>query len=315
MEFKFVNSLIKQIIDAIQNTAIAAVRSINGTITNHTYKVDVKNPVKSVTVEGRVKVQNQKDVEREVKSVAQAVKNLEKALAPLKTVKVENFPKYPEFPKFPAFPKFPEHPKAIEVSNFRSVIDALDGLEKVVGKLKLDPKINVAAPIIPETVVNVPKAAPPVVNVEKPDLSAINTLVEFFQSLSAKKPLPTRLTDGKEFYKAVDRLADVVTANNSSDFMDIDGAEARAVVNGNNELVVTTADTWGLNHSEEIDTTTYLGKQDVGGQYRIMKIVDDGNGLKTLTYASIRNNPTVDNYSDAWDDRASLTYGLISESF
>lgn len=315
MDWKLLQGIITQIINAIQNTGVAAVRSLSKTITTHTYKVKVDNPVKEVKVEGRVKVQNQKDVEREVKAVAQAVKALEKALAPLKTVKVENFPKYPEFPKFPKFPEFPKIPETTTVSNLNIIVNAVGELEKAVGKLKLDPTIKVEAPIIPAPVVNIPKADPPVVNVEKPDLSSIETLVEFFEGLSAKKPLPTRLSDGSKFYKAVDRLADVVTANNTSDFMDENGDPTRARVNSNSEMVVTTADTWGLNHSEEIDLITYLGKQDVTGEYRIMKIVDDGNGLKTLTYASIRNNPTVDNYSDAWDNRATLDYGLISEAF
>lgn len=314
MDFRIIQQIIKQVIDAIQNTGVAAIRSINSTITTHTYKVDVKNPVKSVTVEGRVKVQNQKDVEKEIKQLAQAVKNLEKALAPHKSVKVENFPKYPEFPKFPAFPKIPEHPKSVEVNNLRVIVNAVDELSNAVGKLELKPEIIVKPPIIPETVVNVPKAAPPVVNVEKPDLSGINTLLEFFQGLSAKKPLPTRLTDGKEFYKAVDRLAEVYSANNSSPFQTSSGAEARATVNENNELVVTTDDTWGLNHSEENGETTYLGRQNVSGEYRIMKIVASGE-LQTLTYATIRNNPSVTTYSNAWTNRTTLTYGLIAEAF
>ncbi len=236
MDWKTLQGIITQIINAIQNTGVAAVRSINKTVITHTYKVKVDNPVKEVKVEGRVKVQNQKDVEQEVKKVAVAIKALEKALAPLKSVEVKNFPKYPEFPKFPEFPKIPEHPKSVEINNLEVVINGLKGLEKTINELDLKPKINVAAPVIPAPIVNVPKADPPTVNVEKPDLSQIKKLVEYFESLDAKHPLAVRLSDGKAFYKAVDRIVEAYTSNNSSPFMDANGDDARAMVGEDGRL-------------------------------------------------------------------------------
>lgn len=269
MDFEIIQSIITQIINAIQNTGVAAVRSIKETVTTHTYKVDVQNPVKEVKVEGRVKVQNQKDVEREVKQVAQAVKNLEKALAPLKSIEVKNFPKYPEFPKPLPFPKFPEHPKSVEVNNLKTVINSLESLERTFGKLKLDPKINVAAPIIPETVVkpvvNIPT---PVVNVEKPDLSQIKKLVEYFESLDVKHPLAVRLSDGKAFYKAIDRLAEVVTANNPFPFMDEEGNGTRALISPNGGLKVDVVSMIGTDDKAvkvtEVGSITYVAKAEPG---------------------------------------------------
>jgi len=281
--------------------------------------VKIQNPQKTIGVTGSVKVTNQADVEKQIKNIALAIRELQKPLKNLKEVKVNNFPVAERFPKFPAFPtsfKVDNQPTEMKMSNVKEILIALQKLENSISELKLNPEIKVAAPVI-----NVPKAEAPVVNVkapiinvEKPDLSDITKIIEFLTKLTSTNPLPVRLSDGKKFYNALQHMADIYAGSSFSAFQDATGVEARAMVDRNNNLLTTVNDTWGLNHSEEIADTTYLGKQSVSGEYRIIKIVDI-NGFQTLTYASIRNNQNTITYNDAWQNRGSLQYGFIMDAY
>lgn len=62
--------------------------------------------------------------------------------------------------------------------------------------------------------------------------------------------------------------------------------------------------------------TTYVGKQTDAGIWLVQKIVETTVGTITTTtiqYATILNNATVLTYSDAWTNRASLTYSEIKD--
>jgi len=71
---------------------------------------------------------------------------------------------------------------------------------------------------------------------------------------------------------------------------------------------------FGTNNIDEASSTlTYVGKEDADGAWVIQKI-DTENGV-SITYATQKNNPTIDNYSDAWTNRSSLTFGTYKEAF
>jgi hypothetical protein len=60
--------------------------------------------------------------------------------------------------------------------------------------------------------------------------------------------------------------------------------------------------------------TTYVGKQSEDEQWLVQKIVDEVVGTittTTLSYATYLNNPTTLSYTQAWIDRATLTYSEI----
>lgn len=64
---------------------------------------------------------------------------------------------------------------------------------------------------------------------------------------------------------------------------------------------------------EATSTITYIGQQSVDGQWFIQKI-DESTGI-TLQHATKKNNSAVSSYSDAWTNRASLSYGDVIEAF
>jgi hypothetical protein len=323
--FKTFTQFVTQIIRAIENTGILVVRESNkkldqlrDSLVDNTYTVHVDNPQTKVDVKGTVIVGNQAKLEKKIELVTKAVRDLNKVLPSLKEVTVKNQKDFPDFPKSFEVSNLASISKDTRITNINMIVDAVNDLNKKVSKLKLDPTIKVEAPKIPAPVVNVPKQSTPVVNVHEKevDLSALNDLVEFWQSLTknAKKSLSVRLSDGKKFYKALDELVEA-TANVPLPFQTLDGDSTRARVDRNHHLEVTTFDTWGLNNTEKLgDELNYFGRQNVEGEYIIMRIVDDGI-LQTIRYASIKNNSDVTNYTDAWDQRGTLNYGLVAEVF
>lgn len=314
---KIITNLTKSIIDSIQNTGVAVVKSLHikideavKSVLSHTFPVKVINPQESVKVSGEVKVTNQiklDELSKKLDILKQAVISYK---APDK-IEVKNFPKW----DFPKEIKVSNLNNKAEVSNLGVVVNALGEVKKAVNNLKLNPEIKVEPKIEPP-IVNLPKQDPPIVNLQEKevDLSALRDLLEFWQSLTvnAKKSLSVRLSDGKEFYKAVDRIAESTT-NFSFPFTNLGGDAVRAIVNRFNELMVTTSDTWDTNHVDRsTPNITYYGEESVDGKWRIRKVVINNN-IETYTYATNTNNPSIASYPNAWQDRQTLVYSRIGQ--
>lgn len=71
---------------------------------------------------------------------------------------------------------------------------------------------------------------------------------------------------------------------------------------------------YSTNDVEEASSTlTYVGKEDKDGNWVVMKI-DESSGT-SIQYATVTNNSGTTTYSDAWTNRASLTYNDYSTAF
>lgn len=316
MDFNFIQDILKRIIAAIENSAVASVRAVNQTITSHLYRVEVINPQTKVEIaKGTVIVGNQKNLEEEVKKVKVVLDTIQKFLPELKEITVKNPTKIPEYPRFPNEMKV-NNLGDIPATDLTSVVVAVGELQKIVAKLKFNPEIKVAAPVIPAPVVNIPEAKAPVVKVEatKVDLSALLELKTFFSKLigNPKTPLPVQLSDGKKFYKALDEIVQAVSRS-VSPFVTVDGDETRAKVNRRSELQVTSSETWDFNNQEEVSAAlVYYGEENVDASWRIRRRTKSGKVI-TIGYAMLKNNPSVADYPAAWSDRQNLVYGRISE--
>ena len=62
---------------------------------------------------------------------------------------------------------------------------------------------------------------------------------------------------------------------------------------------------------DEVSNVTYVGKLTPNGKYLIEKITDNSGDL-IIQFANLSNNPTQFTYSNAWGNRITLTYNLIS---
>lgn len=60
------------------------------------------------------------------------------------------------------------------------------------------------------------------------------------------------------------------------------------------------------NDLDDASPITYIGKSN-GASWEVQKVTETGSDL-SIRYATISNNLTITNYSDAWDNRLTLTY-------
>lgn len=240
-------SIVRQVIDSIQNTGIASTKSIIGILKENTFKVKVENPQKEIEVSGKVEVNNLQKIEQllekymgtNAKEVT--ISNVEFLKLPKAQTSEVTIKNLKDFPVLEAV-TVNNPQKSVEVNNLQIVVQALRALEQQIKKIDVKPEIKVDAPFIPAPVVNIPKQTAPIVTVNEKevDLKDVKRMADLLDSLvgNSKKAMSVRLTDGKEFYKAVDRLAEAYTANNTSPFRDAGGTSARAVVGTNGGLNV-----------------------------------------------------------------------------
>lgn len=108
--------------------------------------------------------------------------------------------------------------------------------------------------------------------------------------------IPVRLTDGREFYKAIDKM---VTALAGSAAATATEQEALSL--------------YGLNDSVVSGSITYLGMEKADGTWCVQEI--DTTSGTVFRYATVGNNPAYTTYATAFAARASLTYDYYSEVF
>lgn len=317
-QYEFVTGLVKNIITAIENSAVASVRSLRTNI----YSSKILNFPKTQTVKGTVTVGNQKNVEKEIKDTRKTILDIVSFLKSFKlpkSIEVSNFPEYPKFPEHPKsievsnFPKYPDFPKEIKINN--QPVEQLENIAtrggemiKAIKALKLNPTIRVEAPK-PERVI----IPPPTVTLKEKEID--------YERLADAVSKKTQSIDYEKLAQAVSsKIAEMVVtvggggSSSKYVFQDKNGKHSLGLVNANRQLSVTQEDKWGLNNTSKSGNITYTGEEDVDLHWIVRKIVKSGSNL-TMTYATQVNNPLVTNYDDAWDNKDSLVYNKYSIAF
>lgn len=223
--------IIKQ---SIENTAIAAVKSLKG----HTFKADVgdkefavTNWPKTQTIDGKVAIVDLDKLTKQLQEIADWQKKLEKqlkSLAPKETVKVANFPKLPSLPAFPKSTKVEGEVK-IAQGSFSAVLEALEELSKQVAKLPTEyPQVDI--PPFPEIRI------PPFPKIPDPPKEVSVKNLEKLVGKDPKRYVPVRLSDGKRFYEAIEELT--ISASRTQAFSDSQGVKQQALVDEDRHVQV-----------------------------------------------------------------------------
>jgi hypothetical protein len=163
MTFKLVNQILASLIKTIEQTAVVSVNAIKA----HTFSSKIINFPKTQKIKGVVTVVNQKKVERELKNSKKIqdsiLKWLNKFTIP-SNFKIDNFPESIKFPtsieisnQIKPIKPLP-YLKNIRVTNqptkeIKKINTQLIAVKKAIGKLKLNPSINVETPT-PEKIIN-----------------------------------------------------------------------------------------------------------------------------------------------------------------
>jgi hypothetical protein len=188
------------------------------------------------------------------------------------------------------------------------VVDAISKLEKAL-------KAAVSAQKAP--VVNVPKADAPVVHVDAPtvDLTKIEKVLKTdlpkaFQQAVQSIAIPKN--DNTSILQALSDLNEQLASIDTAVRMQPQAPAQIKVTNPDGSLISSggaSAAVYATNDIEE-DTTSYFGQTTSDGTWKIIKLTDT-----SVSYATVTNNGTVTSYTDAWTDRATLTYGRFDEAF
>lgn len=191
------------------------------------------------------------------------------------------------------------------VAQFNELTNAIKAVESVVKAQKL----RVEAPIV-----NVPETQ---VNVEAPDLTPITKDIEraFKQAIGLIDiPKPEKLDISplvKEQQKTNKILAEMPIGGGSdgsssiAPFM-VDGA---LPITGSITASASTLADFSVNDIEEA-TTSYFGYTKPDGTWMVKSLTDTSVG-----YATVSNNGAVTSYTDAWTNRATLTFGRFDQAF
>lgn len=117
--------------------------------------------------------------------------------------------------------------------------------------------------------------------------------------------LSVSLTDINVAYNGSDNFNITVTQTSGACTMDI----VAKVKKGETALTGSQDVDYSVNDIEE-GTTSYFGKTNSNADWLIVKVTDT-----SVSYATVLNNGTVTSYTDAWTDKATLTYGRKDEAF
>lgn len=191
----------------------------------------------------------------------------------------------------------------------KPVVDALKELEK---------SLATAVKATKPPVVNVPKADAPVVNVDAPqvnvDLSKVEKILKTDIPAAFNKAIKlipqTPNTDFSSLEKGLQELSEKLDSIDTGvRLKPIPGSIKVTNTAGEDIGASPTLADFSVNDIED-DTTSYFGFTKPDGTWLVKELTNT-----SVAYATVSNNGTVTSYTDAWTDRATLTYGRFDGAF
>jgi hypothetical protein len=192
------------------------------------------------------------------------------------------------------------------VNNLNAVTKLLQAIEKAISKLPTKyPEMKVPPfPDIP--------AYPTEIRIQNP---VKNVTVDNFEALVGKDPkryVPVRLSDGKEFYSAMEQVA---LSSGKYAYSNQQGERGQALMDPNRRVMMF-PDEYRLNDQREIDSTKYLGYEDRYSNWYIIKMTQGSTEEdQTFRFATNTNNSTINTYAGAWNNKLTLQYDRYSVAF
>lgn len=292
----------------LEDTVLRAFKTLIQFMDGKTTKTEVVNQLKSISTPDVDKVvQAVSKLDKDILSNKLDLKPITDALNGLKR-EVTMLPKN--------MPSAPEQKESVTVTNLDEIEFDTSSLEAAIKALKLDPKIDVKAPVI---------------NVDAPDLAPIKTvMLDVLKAIKDQKypeipvtDLKTLETESKKTNKQLEdankklqKLVDKPVGGGGGG-----GGNGTPYQNGaGNASYVTLIDgavpvtsggvaAFQVNDIEDA-ATSYFGFTKTDGEYMIKEVTDT-----SVYYATISNNGAVTSYTDAWANRATLTYGRFDQAF
>lgn len=183
----------------------------------------------------------------------------------------------------------------------KPIVAAIYKLESSLPKLIKTPEVKVDAP-------NVQVAAP--------DLTEFNRLLRteipsaFQKAIKSIPKVELSQPDNGPLLKAWEGISEqLVSIENATRMKPLPGSikvsNLSEIASGSGSSEVD----YSVNDIEE-GTTSYYGKSNASGAFLVLKVTDT-----SVSYATVTNNGGVASYTDAWTNRATLTYGRKDQAF
>lgn len=213
-------------------------------------------------------------------------------------------------------PEIPEL-ESVEISNLPDFDDYNDKLIEAIKKIDVKPVVNLPTPQV--------KVDAPVVNVEqdfttlqkslKDVVSAVKNIVIPEQKELDVTPIVKEQKKSNELLqKIVEKpMGGGGSGGHTTPYQDNAGKPTYVtLVDGKIPVSLTSAGDPSSFYVYDIEesTTSYYGNTNVAGAWMLKKVTDT-----LVSYATETNNGSVTTYTDAWTNRATLTYGRIDEAF
>lgn len=293
----------------LENTVVRSIGALVKFMDGKTTKTEVVNQLKSISTPDVDKVVSAlSKLDANILANKLDLKPLEQALNGVKR-EVSLIPK--------TLPKF-DQKESVKVTNLSDVKLDTSDVVKAIKALKLDPTIDVKAPVV---------------NVDKPDLKPLQDVMLDLLKAVEKIELPAfpeiPVTDLTKVEKKLDESNKHLKAisekkmgggggggGNGTPYINDEGKAVNVAlvggaipITGSITASSSTLADFSVNDIEE-DTTSYFGSTKPDGTWLVKSLT-----ATSVAYATVSNNGTVTSYTDAWTDRAILTFGRFDEAF
>lgn len=187
----------------------------------------------------------------------------------------------------------------------KPVVEAVSKLEKALSAsikgINFKPEIKVDAPAV--------NVSPPGVDLKGVE-RAVSGLSKSFQD--AIKQIPKTEIPEQDYSPLLEAWEGIseqlVSIENATRLKPMPGS---MTISNLSDIPASTTPTDVFNLSDiEEDTISYYGRTNADGNWLVQKVT-----ATVISYATIVNNLSTTTYSDAWTNRATLTYGRYDEAF
>lgn len=300
-----------ELVSAVNNQTATTIKAFNAFtkyVDRKITKTEVVNQLKQIGTPDAMKVMS---AVNDMHSTLKKLKNAD--LTPIAKLLEDLIGEVSQIPK-----ESPEAVESVEINNLPDFDSYTTRIEQAVQALDVKPVVNVQAPQV--------TVKPADVHIEKQDFTTLEKALKQVVSAVENIVVPAQiLTDVTGVEKKLDKSNDYLKKISEKSFggggsgghtTPYQDDQARpsyvTLVDGKIPVSLTAGTDPSSFYVYDIEdgTTAYYGNTNVAGAWMVKKVTDT-----LVSYATVTNNVAVTTYTDAWTDKAILTYGRIDQAF
>ena len=300
-----------ELVSAVNNQTATTIKAFNAFtkyVDRKISKTEVVNQLKEIGTPDAMKVMS---AVNDMHATLKKLKNTD--FTPIAKLLEDLIGEVSQIPK-----ESPEAVESVEINNLPDFDSYTTRIEQAVQALDVKPVVNVQAPQV--------TVKPADVHIEKQDFTTLEKALKQVVSAVENIVVPAQiLTDVTGVEKKLDKSNDYLKKISEKSFggggsgghtTPYQDDQARpsyvTLVDGKIPVSLTAGTDPSSFYVYDIEdgTTAYYGNTNVAGAWMVKKVTDT-----LVSYATVTNNVAVTTYTDAWTDKAILTYGRIDQAF